>query len=361
MKVYLSSRQGITDRAEVEEESNKERVKAAKYDEEIIVNWFAENLKPVLRKALANSDCKKNLEEIRLRIKQPLLLRTAQNEYFIRSNGQIGNSEESYKVSREDLLLTLERMTFSSIYAAEENLRQGFLTLPGGHRVGITGELIVEKNEARSLKNISALNVRIANEPQSSVLDLLVNLLDSKGRFCDTLLLSPPRAGKTTILRMLIQHLSRGVPFLGLEGQTIGVVDERGEIAGMWQGIPAFDLGCRTDIIDRSPKFIGISMLIRSMSPSIIAVDELGSPDDVGALEEAVRCGVKILATAHADSLEEALKRPSLSKLFARRTFKRVVILSRSKGPGTVEEVIDMEKGFTVPIQTKPEQILKAR
>jgi stage III sporulation protein AA len=130
-----------------------------------------------------------------------------------------------------------------------------------------------------------------------------------------------------------------------LEGQTVGVVDERSEIAGMWQGISSFDLGCRTDVLDRCPKAQGLNMLIRSMSPTVVAVDELGGPEDAAALHDALRCGVKILATAHAGTLEELCRRVYLKELFQNQVFERVVILSRSRGPGTVEGVYDLISG----------------
>lgn len=311
-----------------------------------ITLWFGDGLRPVLQNSLLI--IKKNneeIEEIRLRVNQPLILKTAYNEYFLTRNGQIGTPESAYRVSQADLLETLERMTFSSLYAAEEELKQGFITLPGGHRVGITGEVVLEEGKIKGLKNISAINMRLAHDPGIQPLNLFKALLDHKKRFCNTIIISPPRAGKTTMIRLLVRFLSNGLPELGLKGQTVGVVDERGEIAGMWQGIPSFDLGCRTDVLDRSPKSIGLSMLIRSMSPSVVAADELGSPEDVFALLDAVRCGVKILATAHSDSLSEVEKRPYIRDLFKAEVFERAVVLSRKKGPGTVEKVYDLLAG----------------
>jgi stage III sporulation protein AA len=139
------------------------------------------------------------------------------------------------------------------------------------------------------------------------------------------------------------------MPEIGLAGQTVGVVDERSEIAGMWQGVSSFDLGCRTDVLDRCPKAQGLNMLIRSMSPSVVAVDELGGPEDAAVLQDAVRCGVKILATAHASTLEELQRRVYLKALFEHQVFERAVILSRNNGPGTIEGVYDLltEGSFT--------------
>ena len=309
-----------------------------------IDRWLSDRVAQIIKQAL-KSLSHSEIEEIRLRINKPLLIRTHNKDLFLTAFGQVGTTQNAYFVSKEDVVNSLEKMTFSSMYAVENDLRQGFFTLPGGHRVGISGETLIEYGKIKTIRNVSALNIRYARQPKIS-LDILKYLIDENKIFCHTLLISPPRGGKTTILRFLIKQLSDGLPSLGLEGQTIGVVDERSEIAGMWQGIPSFDLGCRTDVLDRCPKSIGLGMLIRSMSPSIIAVDEIGNQEDIFALTEAARCGVKILATAHASSLEELKKRESMASLLNSKLFGRVVVLSRAKGPGTVEAVYNLHKGI---------------
>jgi len=313
--------------------------------EQGIIRWVSERIGEIILSAVKLLERTEMIEEIRLRVNQPLIIRTEKSDYFLAASGGFGTKTNAYMVTKEDLLEILERMTYSSIYAAEEELRQGFLTLPGGHRVGISGETVVEHGKIRTIRNISALNIRLARHPDTKVLDLLQVLLDKNKTLYHTLLVSPPRAGKTTILRLLIRHLSDGVADLGVEGQTVGVVDERSEIAGMWQGTPSFNLGCRTDILDRCPKAQGLNMLIRSMSPSVVAVDELGGPEDVSALHDAVSSGVKILATAHAGTLEELKKRAYLKELFHDQVFERIVILSRARGPGTIDGVYDVRTG----------------
>lgn len=313
--------------------------------EQRIVRWLGERVGSILLKSLTGLTGLENIEEIRLRVNQPLVVRTASKELFLTNLGYNESSKNAYIVRKEDLIETLEKMTNSSLYAAEEELRQGFLTLPGGHRVGITGETQVEHGRIRTLRNISALNIRIANAQNTDITKLLPLLLDKQKTFCHTLLVSAPRAGKTTLLRKLVKSLSDGVPEMSLEGSTVGVVDERSEIAGMWQGIPSFDLGCRTDILDRCPKAQGITMLIRSMSPAIVAVDELGSLDDALAVRDAIRCGVRILATAHAGSLAELAQRTYIQGLLQDNSFQRIVILSRANGPGTLEVIHDCATG----------------
>lgn len=308
-----------------------------------ISRWFGERIRLILSNI--NEVGFQEVEELRLRIGQPLLVRTSEQDYFINQEGRITSPDKAYWMSREDLVSTLERMTHSSVYAAEEDLKQGFLTLPGGNRVGITGEAILQDGKIQRMKHVSSLNVRIARDIQGKGLKILPLLLDADGKVCHTLLISPPRAGKTTLLRDLIRLISNGVPRLGLKGQTVGVVDERGELAGMWQGIPTYDLGYRTDVLDRCPKASGMSMVVRSMAPQIMAMDELGHKDDVLALLDALRTGVQILSTAHANSLEEAQNRPVLAGLLNQGVFERLVVLNRQNGPGTINGVYNLKTG----------------
>lgn len=317
-------------------------IEAEKRSQESLSRWFGENLAQILLRI--NEITFEEIEEVRLRMDRPLLLLGNHKETFIDSQGIAVPPEKGYRVQREDVLQALERMTQSSLYAAEEEMKQGFITLPGGHRVGITGEAILKNGEIQTLKHISALNIRLAKAIDGKAELILPKLLKRDGSLYHTLILSPPRAGKTTLLRDMIRKLSDGSPALSIRGQTVGVVDERRELAGMWQGSPAYNLGCRTDVLDGCPKRMGINMLIRSMSPQVVAVDELGHPEDVEAVLDALRTGVKILSTAHASNLEEALRRPTLRALFESGVFERVVVLSRRNGPGTVEEIINLSQ-----------------
>lgn len=308
-----------------------------------IAKWFGEDVRSVLSKIRAVS--LQETEEIRLRVGQPLLVSTADADIFLNRDGEITSPAEAYHAGREDLISALERMTHSSVYAAVEDLKQGFLTLPGGNRVGVTGEAVLQDGQIQTLKHISGLNLRIAREIPGLGLKMLPLILKDNGLICHTLLISPPRAGKTTLLRDLIRLLSNGVPQMGLPGRTVGVIDERGELAGMWQGTPTYNLGCRTDVLDGCPKAKGLSMLLRSMAPQVIAMDELGHADDVIAIEDALRTGVQILSTAHAGSLAEARDRPVLAHLLRQGVFDRLAVLSRKHGPGTIEGVYDLKTG----------------
>ncbi|KUK32231.1 MAG: Stage III sporulation protein AA [Thermoanaerobacterales bacterium 50_218] len=286
-----------------------------------------------------------DLEEIRLRHNQPLLLRLGEDDFFLDPFGNLVSSPVAgYKVTAEDIWKTVQLICQGSVYAFEEEFRQGYLTLPGGHRVGLAGKAVLEKGAVRTLKEIGSLNFRIARAVPGAAKPLLPYVLNfrEKGIY-HTLIISPPRAGKTTILRDLIRYLSYGVPSLKFPGINVGVVDERSELAACYQGVPQHDLGPRVDVLDHCPKAQGMIMLLRSMSPQVIATDEIGRPEDVEALGEMVNTGVGILTTVHAACLEELEERPYIRQIISRGIFQRYVLLSRRKGPGTIEGIWDSQ------------------
>jgi stage III sporulation protein AA len=288
----------------------------------------------------------KNLEEIRIRAEKPLMILKRGQDYFINSNS--ANSTNSISttylkkceiIHEEELRRTLQLMSNYSIYAIEEELKQGFMTLRGGHRVGFTGRGVIEENKIKILKNISSLNIRIAREVIGCG-NGIVSKLYSEG-VKHTLIVSPPGCGKTTMLRDVIRILSNGSIELKLRGYKICVVDERSEIAGCYLGIPQRNVGIRTDVLDACPKAQGMIMLLRSMSPEIIAVDEIGSYEDSKAIEDAMNSGIKVIATAHGDSIEEIVRKSNIRNLIQDKLFDKIVILSRRNGPGTVEDIIE--------------------
>lgn len=268
-----------------------------------------------------------DLQEIRLRIGKPLILTYRGKEKV-----------EKYIVTENDIRELLDYISDYSLYAYEQEMKQGFVTIDGGHRVGITGQAILENGRMKNIRYISSVNVRLAHEVLGCADSVLPYLLKGQ-EFLHTLLVSPPRCGKTTLLRDLIRQLSDGN--LYASGRTIGVVDERSEIGGCFHGVAQNRLGKRTDILDGCPKAEGMMMLIRSMSPAVIAVDEIGTAEDIHAVEYAMRCGCKILASVHASDLEEVRKKPRFCGLVSSDGFQRYILLGNRARTGQIEGIYD--------------------
>lgn len=285
----------------------------------------------------------KRIEEIRLRAGKPLTVWAESRELLLDAGGvPTDATSKCYLVTKQDVMRTLELLTQGSLYAWEQELRYGYITIAGGHRVGLAGEVITERGLVKALKHITGLNIRIAREIRgcgSHILPFLHSRL--VGRFYHSLLVSPPRCGKTTILRDIIRIVSNGIPELGVKGVNVGLVDERSEIAGCYFGIPQKDVGLRTDVLDRCPKAQGMMMMVRSMAPQVIATDEIGSVTDAEAIAEVMNAGITLIATAHGSNIKELERRPALGVLIEQGAFERIVILSRAEGPGTLEEIID--------------------
>lgn len=282
------------------------------------------------------------LEEIRLRQNRPLVLGLTSGDSYLGPNGEpTDNPLRAYLVTEDDIKRVTRMVSNSSLYALEEELKNGYVTLPGGHRVGITGKVVVEAGKVKTIKYISGFNIRISREVKGIAQNILPHILDGCENVRHTLILSPPRCGKTTLLRDMVRLLSNGVPELNFPGVTVGLVDERSELAGCYRGIPQRDVGLKTDVLDGCPKAEGMMMLLRAMAPQVLATDEIGKQEDIRALEEVINAGVTVLTTVHGSSLEEIARRPALKYLLGLKVIERFIILGRSRGVGTVEEIID--------------------
>lgn len=220
-------------------------------------------------------------------------------------------------------------------------MKNGFITLKGGHRVGLGGKVLYGVNGIETIKDISSLNIRIAREKRGVSEKLIKFITDGPNKVYNTLIVSPPQCGKTTMLRDLIRILSNGDRLFSLRGMKVGVIDERFELAGVYNGMPQFDIGMRTDVLAGCNKRDGTIMLIRAMSPDVIAMDEIGSIHDVEAIHEAIKAGIRILATIHGDDLDDLISKRSLKILLEEKVFKRYIFLDNSKGVGTVKDIID--------------------
>lgn len=268
------------------------------------------------------------LQEIRLRAGYPIILFYKNKEHILPLNG-------TERIIRE----TLDYVSNYSLYAYENELRQGFITIEGGHRIGMAGQVIIEDRKIKNLKQISSLNVRISHEILNCA-DKLFPYITHNKQMYHTLIISPPRCGKTTLLRDLIRQISDGNKWV--KGCTVGVVDERSELAGCYHGIPQNQMGMRTDVLDGCPKAEGMLMLVRSMSPQVIAVDEIGAPEDVQAIKYAMHCGCRMIATVHGETLDEIQRKPLFEQLIKEQCFDRYVVLKNEKRVGEIAGVYDM-------------------
>lgn len=303
------------------------------------LNIFSVNLRKVLAQLNVDFD---RLQEIRLRVGCPLLITWDGKEYFVKSTGEITLDEkESFQVEKRELMETMEYIANFSLYAFEDEIRQGFLTIQGGHRIGIAGKIIMDGERIKSVKHISFINVRLSHQIKGCA-DKVLPMIIRDEEVCHTLIISPPKCGKTTLLRDMIRQLSNGTDYF--PGSTVGVVDERSELGGAYLGVPQNDLGIRTDVLDCCPKAEGMMMLVRAMSPAIIAVDEIGDYKDICAIESVVNCGCKLLTTIHGSSIADIEKKPLMQKLMQERVFERYIILHNHKHVGQIKEIYD-ERG----------------
>lgn len=249
-------------------------------------------------------------EELRLRAgREPTVLLAAGEKVFCRGR----------RVSPGDLTAVLEAATASSMHAASGELRQGFISARGGVRIGVCGAAVVS-GSVTGIRSVSSLSIRVPRQVKSAGAGAVAVLTEGP---LSVLILSPPGGGKTTLLRELIRSGSD-------KGIRVSLADERGEVAAVWNGEPQFDIGRCTDVLSGAPKAEAAMMLLRSMNPQVIALDEITAREDVSAISGIANCGVKVYATAHAASLEELLRRPIYREMMELGVFERAVLIQGS-------------------------------
>ncbi|WP_125152251.1 stage III sporulation protein AA [Clostridium rectalis] len=272
------------------------------------------------------------LQEIRIKANKPIILQNGYKEIITK-----------YTTNVEEIKSIIQRMSNYSIYAYDEDIKQGYITIKGGHRVGICGRCIIENNKVKTIKDPASLNIRICREVIGCSNFLIPHIIRNNSVY-NTIIISPPKCGKTTIIRDLCRNISNGVLELKLTGKKVCVIDERSEIGACFNGIPQLNVGIRTDVLDSCPKSEGIIMAIRSMSPEVIVCDEIGTLKDVEAMINAMNSGVNLISTIHGYGIEDLLNRTVFNEILKNNIFQKAVVLSNKNGAGTIEYIFDFEK-----------------
>lgn len=291
-----------------------------------IFEYFPIAIKVILEKEIF---CEEDfLEEIRVRVRKPIFLKFNKKEKVIK-----------YIVSNEEILKILQLVCENSIYSYQHQIAEGYITISGGHRVGIAGSCVIENGKVININYINSLNFRIARQIIGASDKILKYILDiEKNIVKNTLIVSSPGAGKTTILKDISKQLSSGIKNSNFKALSIGIVDERGEIAALYKGAPQNDIGTKVDVIDNVSKGIGMKMLVRSMAPQVIIADEIGGPDDVEAINYAICSGCKGIFTAHGENMDDLYLNTFLKQLIIVHVFEIIVFLD-SKEKGNIKEV----------------------
>jgi stage III sporulation protein AA len=275
------------------------------------------------------------IEEIRLRTGQPVECIADGKSFFVKE----ADADAGLLIfTREEASQVLNRLSLHSVYSMEEEIRRGYITIAGGHRVGLAGKVVLDGGRIKLIRDVISFNIRIARERVGAA-DRVLPLIASREGIKNTLIISPPQCGKTTLLRDLARLISKGSALLS--GRKVSIVDERSEIAGCVGGIPQKDVGPRTDVLDGCPKAEGMMMMIRSMSPDVLITDEIGRAEDGYALEEAINAGIAVLTTVHGKDLKDITRRPTLSRMLASGVFERYLLLGREPSIGSVKAVYD--------------------
>lgn len=301
--------------------------------QEEVLKLLPLNLAEELREIFINNLA---VQEIRIKANKPVIVNLSYKEIIL-----------GFIPSIDELKQILVRISNYSLYAYEEEIRQGYITIKGGHRIGIAGECVLNKGEIKTIRNISSLNIRICHEVKGCSNEVMRYITKNDSIF-NTLIVSPPKCGKTTILRDMARNISNGMPLYNLKGKKVSVIDERSEIASCFNGIPQLDIGIRTDILDNCFKKDGMIMAIRSLSPEIIICDEIGTYGEIEALNMAFNSGVNIIVTIHGYSIDDVYKRAVFKELLENSILDRIIVLSSRKGPGTIENIYSIEESGDV-------------
>lgn len=273
------------------------------------------------------------IEEIRIRSGKPVILKLGMIEIVLK-----------YIVKNSEIIGIVQNMCSNSVYAYQNQICNGYITLPGGNRAGIGGNVVFKDGKVSNISYIYSINIRVSHQIQGASNDVIRYVLDTKNNTVfNSLIVSPPGVGKTTIIRDIAKKISDGISEINFKGIDTVIVDERGEIAALNRGISYNDVGIRTDILDNVPKNVGIRMAVRSLAPKVIIADEIGNKDDVNIINYAVCSGVRCIFTAHGSSMEDLIKNDEIKKIIDRQLFNRIIFLDKNE-KGKVKNVVKMNE-----------------
>lgn len=278
------------------------------------------------------------VKEIRVRVNGPIIIKINEKEDYI----------VNHFTNRDEILQIMQSICDNSIYSYQNEIINGYITINGGHRVGITGDVVLEDNKVINIKYISSLNFRIARQVLDCSNNILKYVIDLENNtIFHTLIVSPPGAGKTTLLKDLVRKVSDGIPEIGFKGIDVSLIDERGEISAMYKGMPQNNIGIRTDVLENITKPLGIRMAIRSMAPKVIVADEIGSSADIDAINYAVCSGVKGIFTAHSFDFESMKLNKELNDLINMKLIEKIIFLD-SKVKGKIKSVYELSSNCSL-------------
>lgn len=281
-----------------------------------ILNCFPPNIRNAIITNISQKELN-TLEEIRIRNNLPIILNLGQEEKII-----------DYIVAPTEIEYILQRICENSIYSYQNQIINGYITLRGGNRVGLVGTAVIKDGKVTNFNYISSLNFRISRQVIGCSNEIMKEIINKEGNtIYNTLIISAPGKGKTTLLRDIVRNISNGTQ--QINGLNVTVIDERGEISATYKGVAQNDLGIRTDVINDIPKHIGMRMAIRSMAPKVIVADEIGSKQDTDSIKYALCCGVKGIFTAHGQNIEEITNNPELNDLIKSKIFEKIIRIER--------------------------------
>lgn len=276
----------------------------------------------VIPREISNKIDIDSLEEIRIRANRNMILKYIDKEEVT-----------DYIPSQRELLGIVQVFCDNSIYSYQSQICNGFITLAGGHRVGITGSIAMKDGQIINVTYVSSLNIRIAKEIIGASEKILPEVIEHN-QINNTLIVSRPGCGKTTILRDLTRNISN-------MGYTVSLIDERGEISAMYKGIPQNDVGLRTDVLENITKSLGMKIAIRTMAPQVIVADEIGTKEDIDAINYGICSGVKGIFTAHGSNLNELNLNETLRKLYEEKIFNKIIFLEKR---GMIGNIYTLDK-----------------